>query len=94
GARTVPFGPRERTRLLGALGELPPPTSTADLAALLRSVSGGASAARTVPPPRAWRDGLGGLYESHATDEGRRLSVLRYVVAVLHVPRARHDPGT
>ncbi|NEC97255.1 trypsin-like peptidase domain-containing protein, partial [Streptomyces albidoflavus] len=27
GARTVPFGPRERTLLLGALGELPPPPS-------------------------------------------------------------------
>ncbi|MFD3951069.1 trypsin-like peptidase domain-containing protein [Streptomyces albidoflavus] len=94
GARTVPFGPRERTLLLGALGELPPPPSTAGLTALLRSVPGCASAARTVPPPRAWRDGLGGLYESHATDEGRRLAVLRYVVAVLHTPRSHHDPGT
>ncbi|MFF4353300.1 trypsin-like peptidase domain-containing protein [Streptomyces sp. NPDC001530] len=79
------FSPFERTRLLGRLADLPPPTSTRELLGILESLLG-SEAAIPHPAPRSWRDGLGALYESSRQDGALEL-VIDYVVRVMTARR-------
>ncbi|MFJ2827466.1 trypsin-like peptidase domain-containing protein [Streptomyces sp. NPDC087263] len=84
--------PDERTQLLGRLADLPPPVSTPALLDILESLLGG-RAAIPHPAPRAWRDGLGALYESPRQDGALEL-VLDYAMRVLSAERPFVTPGT
>ncbi|MFI6489948.1 trypsin-like peptidase domain-containing protein [Streptomyces sp. NPDC050564] len=86
------FSPFERTRLLGRLADLPPPASTGELFGILESLLG-SHAAIPHPAPRAWRDGLGALYESSRQDGALEL-VIDYVVRVMSAERPFVDADT
>ncbi|WAZ27014.1 serine protease [Streptomyces cinnabarinus] len=76
--------PDWRIALLRLLAELQPPASTASLERLVRRLDG---PRRYTLPPRAWRDGLGLLYDLPGL--GGLEAVLRYVVRA-----ATAEPGT
>ncbi|MFC4032486.1 trypsin-like peptidase domain-containing protein [Streptomyces polygonati] len=70
--------PGQRTRLLGLLAQLPPPAGTRSLERIVTEVRG-APAQGLPQAPRAWRDGLGLLYDLRRG--GAELeAVLRYAV--------------
>ncbi|UWE12293.1 VMAP-C domain-containing protein [Actinacidiphila bryophytorum] len=54
--------PGQRTELLGLLAQLPPPVDTGSLEDVIGAVRGGRALGLPVAP-RAWRDGLGLLYD-------------------------------
>ncbi|MFG1809442.1 trypsin-like peptidase domain-containing protein [Streptomyces sp. NPDC049040] len=81
--------PGQRTRLLGLLAQLPPPASTRSLLDIVSEVRGGPAQGLPVAP-RAWRDGLGLLYDlRRGTTELE--AVLRYAV---HAATAERVSGT
>jgi hypothetical protein len=86
------LGPDERTRLLGRLAELPPPVSTRSLLDLLESLPD-FQAEVPLPAPRAWRDGLGVLYEG-ARQDGVLELVLGYAMRVMSAEQPFVAPGT
>ncbi|WP_328469152.1 VMAP-C domain-containing protein [Streptomyces sp. NBC_00448] len=69
--------PGRRTTLLGLLAQLPPPSGARALGDLVTEVRGGAGQGFAVAP-RAWRDGLGLLYDLRRGSELE--AVLRYAV--------------
>ncbi|MFI7415073.1 SAV_2336 N-terminal domain-related protein [Streptomyces sp. NPDC049627] len=69
--------PDQRIELLGLLAEVPPPASPASVERLVRVL---AENRWYTLAPRAWRDGLGLLYD--APGVGRLEAVLRYAVSV------------
>lgn len=70
--------PGYRTELLGLLAQLPPPADVRSLEDIVRTARGGPAQGLPVAP-RAWRDGLGLLYDlRRGTTELE--AVLRYVV--------------
>lgn len=79
--------PGQRTALLGMLAQLPPPVSTKSLQDIVGAVRG--SPAHGLPTaPRAWRDGLGLLYDlRRGTSELE--AVLRYAVHAATADRTR-----
>ncbi|WP_328438597.1 serine protease [Streptomyces sp. NBC_00444] len=76
------LSPGERTQLLGRLADLPPPVSTGSLLDILGSLPEAGALTRLQPAPRAWRDGLGALYESSRDDSAREL-LLDYAMRVM-----------
>ncbi|WP_328916010.1 VMAP-C domain-containing protein [Streptomyces sp. NBC_00223] len=78
--------PGQRTHLLGMLAQLPPPAGTRGLLDVVTEVRG--SPAQGLPlAPRAWRDGLGLLYDlRRGTVELE--AVLRYAVLAAIADRA------
>ncbi|MFE7860361.1 trypsin-like peptidase domain-containing protein [Streptomyces sp. NPDC057403] len=84
--------PGERIQLLGRLADLPPPVSTRGLLDVLESLPD-LQATTPLPAPRAWRDGLGALYEN-ARDDGAWGLVLEYAVRVAYAERPFDRPGT
>ncbi|MGW3286446.1 VMAP-C domain-containing protein [Streptomyces sp. NPDC001002] len=86
------FGPDERTELLGRLADLPPPVSTRGLLDILESLPDFQDPS-PLPAPRAWRDGLGALYES-ARDDGALELVLDYAMLALSAERPFVTPRT
>ncbi|WP_407705785.1 VMAP-C domain-containing protein [Streptomyces niveiscabiei] len=79
------LSPDERVLLLGRLADLPPPASTRALLDILDSLPD-LQGPPPLPAPRAWRDGLGTLYES-ARDDGALELVLDYAMRVLAADR-------
>ncbi|MEU9394932.1 trypsin-like peptidase domain-containing protein [Streptomyces sp. NPDC048324] len=77
--------PDERTELLGRLAELPPPASTRALLDIVDSLPN-FEAPHVLPAPRAWRDGLGMLYEN-ARDDGVLKLVIDYTMRVMCADR-------
>ncbi|WP_202236087.1 trypsin-like peptidase domain-containing protein [Actinacidiphila reveromycinica] len=69
--------PGRRTALLGLLAQLPPPSGARALGDVVTEVRGGAGQGFAVAP-RAWRDGLGLLYDLRRGSELE--AVLRYAV--------------
>lgn len=86
------LSPDERIQLLGRLADLPPPESTRGLLDVLDSLPD-FQAPVPLPAPRAWRDGLGALYES-ARDDGALELVLDYVMRAMSAPRPFVAPST
>ncbi|MEU4874775.1 trypsin-like peptidase domain-containing protein [Streptomyces sp. NPDC021608] len=86
------LSPDERIQLLGRLAELPPPQSTRGLLDILDSLPD-FQASTPLPAPRAWRDGLGALYES-AADDGALELVLDYAMRAMSAPRPFVVPST
>ncbi|SEC56389.1 Trypsin-like peptidase domain-containing protein [Streptomyces sp. 2131.1] len=81
------LGPRLRAELLGRLAELPPPASTRSLLTLLDRLPG-VYARDHRPAPRAWRDGLGTLYDARARDREAQFElIVRYCMGVLAADR-------
>lgn len=80
--------PHERIELLGLLAQLPPPESTASLERLVRSLGG---KRWYTLAPRAWRDGLGLLYDIPGV--GGLEAVLRYAVWVATEERDARGTG-
>jgi hypothetical protein len=80
--------PGRRTALLGLLAQLPPPPGARALGDLVTEVRGGAGQGFAVAP-RAWRDGLGLLYDLRRGSELE--AVLRY--AVLAATAERPQPA-
>ncbi|MEU5597194.1 trypsin-like peptidase domain-containing protein [Streptomyces sp. NPDC020298] len=79
------LGPDERCELLGRLADLPPPATTRGLLDILDSLPN-FQLPTLVPAPRAWRDGLGVLYESARYDGALKL-VLDYAMQVMAAER-------
>ncbi len=79
------LSPDERVQLLGRLADLPPPASTRALLDILDSLPD-LQGPPPLPAPRAWRDGLGTLYESARDDSALEL-VLDYAMRVLSADR-------
>ncbi|MFF7194005.1 serine protease [Streptomyces sp. NPDC008079] len=79
--------PGQRTALLGMLAQLPPPASAKSLQDIVGAVRG--SPAQGLPTaPRAWRDGLGLLYDlRRGTSELE--AVLRFAVQAATADRTR-----
>lgn len=79
--------PGQRTALLGMLAQLPPPASAKSLQDIVGAVRG--SPPQGLPTaPRAWRDGLGLLYDlRRGTSELE--AVLRYAVQAATADRTR-----
>lgn len=78
--------PGQRTRLLGLLAQLPPPADARSLQDVVAAVRGGPAQGLPVAP-RAWRDGLGLLYDlRRGTTELE--AVLRYAVHAATADRA------
>nr|WP_119291821.1 trypsin-like peptidase domain-containing protein [Streptomyces sp. YIM 130001] len=84
--------PDERAQLLGKLAELPPPVSTRTLLDLLESLPD-FPAELPSPAPRAWRDGLGALYEG-ARQDGALELLLAYAMGVISAEQPYVAPGT
>ncbi|SFF36503.1 Trypsin-like peptidase domain-containing protein [Actinacidiphila alni] len=79
--------PGQRTVLLGMLAQLPPPASTRSLQDIVGAVRG--TPALGLPTaPRAWRDGLGLLYDLRR-GTGELEAVLRYAVHAATADRTR-----
>jgi hypothetical protein len=90
------LAPHERVQLLGLLAELPPPASSRALLDVLDSLpdfrTPPASSASSAP--RAWRDGLGLLYENGRGDDGMMELVLDYAMGALADRRLLVAPRT
>lgn len=81
------LGPRRRVDLLGRLAELTPPASTRSLLVLLDGLPGVHSRDHR-PAPRGWRDGLGTLYDTRASDREAQFGlIVRYCMGVLAADR-------
>ncbi|SEF86717.1 Trypsin-like peptidase domain-containing protein [Actinacidiphila yanglinensis] len=78
--------PGRRTALLGLLAQLPPPAGARALGDLVTEVRGGAGQGFAVAP-RAWRDGLGLLYDLRRGSELE--AVLRYAVLAASAERVQ-----
>ncbi|MEU8751575.1 SAV_2336 N-terminal domain-related protein [Streptomyces chartreusis] len=85
------LAPHERVQLLGRLADLPPPVSTPSLVEILESLPDFVPSLPSAP--RAWRDGLGVLYE-HARDDGVMELVLDYAMQVVSAERPYVTAGT
>ncbi|UED84213.1 trypsin-like peptidase domain-containing protein [Streptomyces profundus] len=72
--------PGQRVELLGLFADLPPPVSTKQLAEVITRVRGRPYGG-TLPAPRAWRDGLGLLYDLRQGVTELE-AVLRYAIFV------------
>lgn len=84
GGRALTAG--QRTQLLGLLAQLPPPADAHGLMEIVTAVRGGP--ARGLPvAPRAWRDGLGLLYDLRRGNAELE-AVLRYAVLAATADRA------
>lgn len=85
--------PGQRTRLLGLLAQVPPPAGARSLERIVTEVRG--APAQGLPlAPRAWRDGLGLLYDLRRGGAEME-AVLRYAVhaATAERPGAAADPA-
>lgn len=81
--------PGQRTALLGMLAQLPPPAGTRGLTDIVTEVRG--SPAQGLPlAPRAWRDGLGLLYDLRRGSTELE-AVLRYAVHAATADRPATD---
>ncbi|MDX6354231.1 MAG: hypothetical protein QOF98_1134, partial [Streptomyces sp.] len=78
--------PGQRTRLLGMLAQLPPPTDVRGLQRIVTEVRG--APVQGLPlAPRAWRDGLGLLYDLRRGNSELE-AVLRYAVHAASAERS------
>lgn len=84
--------PDERVQLLGRLADLPPPASTRSLLDILDSLPD-FQTPLPLPAPRAWRDGLGALYEC-ARGDGALDLILDYAVRAMAAERPFVTPST
>ncbi|KIF76661.1 hypothetical protein QR77_27885 [Streptomyces sp. 150FB] len=86
------LSPQQRTVLLGRLAELPPPVSTPGLLDLLARLPD-MYPVEGYALPRAWRDGLGALYEARDGQSAVEL-ILRYCMSAIVAERPYVAPGT